>query len=62
MAELYLTRKQFLALTIEERRSILEKQANNKGVLAYYKSMEELEDTPKKDNSASNSCEAMYLD
>jgi hypothetical protein len=35
MAELYLTRKEFLALPVEERRKILEKQANNEGILKW---------------------------
>jgi hypothetical protein len=62
MAELYLTRREFLALPMDERRKILEKQANNEGVLKYYRSIEESEFIPKQAKSASNSCEAMYLD
>ena len=34
-----LTRKEILALPVEERRKILEKQANNPKVIAYYKSL-----------------------
>lgn len=62
MAELYLTRKEFLALSIEERRKILEKQVNNEGVLKYYRSIEQSEFIPRQVKSASNSCEAMCLD
>ena len=62
MTELYLTRREFLALPLEERRKILEKQANNEGVLKYYRSIEESEFILKQVESASNSCEAMYLD
>jgi ATP-dependent DNA ligase len=62
MTELYLTRKEFLALPVEERRKILEKQANNEGILKYYRSIEESEFILKQVKSASNSCEAMYLD
>lgn len=61
MAELYLTRKEFLALPVEERRKILEKSVNDKAMLGYYKI---IEDTKYMSNSsdASNSCEDMYLD
>ncbi|MFA5049047.1 MAG: hypothetical protein WC516_08540 [Patescibacteria group bacterium] len=62
MTELYLTRREFLALPLEERRKILEKQANNEGVLKYYRSIEESEFISKRVKSASNSCEAMCLD
>jgi hypothetical protein len=62
MTGLYLTRKEFLALPMDERREILRKHANSKGILKYYQGIERSENHPVERQSASNSCEAMYLD
>lgn len=62
MSELYLRCREFLALPMEERRKILEKHANDEGILKYYRSIEEDEYKPLQVESAANSCEAMYLD
>lgn len=62
MSELYLTRREFLTLPMDERRKILEKHANDEGILKYYRSIEEDEYKPRQVKAAVNSCEAMYLD
>jgi hypothetical protein len=62
MTGLYLTRSEFLALPMDKRREILRKQANNKGVLKYYQGIVKDENHSVERQSASNSCEAMYLD